>query len=131
MPPEWCKGDTECWTRIVDHWLSPDQQKKSEDCRQRRYLAEGATHHQGNLPLDVYAERWVRAIHFFALDTHLCYILIEVFLSQSASHVGRPCPTFKAFALSHKGKATADIDYNPNDPPEAYSNPSINSKLSD
>lgn len=54
-----------------------------------------------------------------------------VFLSQSAAHDGRPCPQFKAYVLAHKGKATANIDYNPNDGPEAFSNPSIHSKLSD
>jgi hypothetical protein len=54
-----------------------------------------------------------------------------VFLSQSAAHGGQPCPQFRAYALAHKGKATADIDYNPNDPAEAYSDPSIHSRLSD
>jgi hypothetical protein len=32
--------------------------------------------------------------------------------------------------LAHKGKATSDVDYNPEDPPEAYSNATINSRLS-
>jgi len=31
--------------------------------------------------------------------------------------------------LSHKGKAMANIDYNPEDPPEAYSNPTIHSRV--
>lgn len=45
--------------------------------------------------------------------------------------VAQPCPQFKAYAMAHKGKATFEVDYNPNDPPEAYNNPSIPSRLSD
>jgi hypothetical protein len=33
--------------------------------------------------------------------------------------------------LAHKGKATFDVDYSPEDPPEAYSNTSIHSRLSE
>ncbi|TVU25275.1 hypothetical protein EJB05_27767 [Eragrostis curvula] len=47
-----------------------------------------------------------------------------------AAHGGEPVNTFEAFALSHKGKATAAIQYNPEDPPEAYSNPTAHSRLS-
>jgi len=37
-----------------------------------------------------------------------------------------------AYAMAHKGKATApDTVYNPEDGPEAYSNTSIHSKLTD
>ena len=28
-----------------------------------------------------------------------------------------------AYAMAHKGKATSDVSYNPDDPPEAYTNP--------
>jgi hypothetical protein len=38
---------------------------------------------------------------------------------------------FKGWALSHKGKATADIDYNPDDGPEAYSNQSVHTRLTE
>lgn len=31
--------------------------------------------------------------------------------------------------MSHKGKATSDVDYNPNDPPDAYTNSSIHTRL--
>ena len=34
-----------------------------------------------------------------------------------------------AYALVHKGKVTADVAYNPEDPPSAYSNESIHSRL--
>ena len=53
-----------------------------------------------------------------------------VFL-QSASHGGRPCPIFSAYAMAHKGKATSDVTYNPDDEPEAYSNPVVYSRLHD
>ncbi|TVU26592.1 hypothetical protein EJB05_29146, partial [Eragrostis curvula] len=67
----------------------------------------GPPHHQGNLTLSEYAARW------------------------SAAHGGQPYGQLKAFALSHKGKATADIDYNPEDPPEAYSIATVHSRLSE
>ena len=34
-----------------------------------------------------------------------------------------------AYALAHKGKATSDVAYNPEDPPSAYSNESVHSRL--
>ena len=34
-----------------------------------------------------------------------------------------------AYALAHKGKATFDVTYNPEDPPLAYSNESVHSRL--
>ena len=33
--------------------------------------------------------------------------------------------------MSHKGKATSDVSYNPEDPPEAYTNASVHSRLSE
>jgi sugar phosphate isomerase/epimerase len=37
-----------------------------------------------------------------------------------------------AYAMSHKGKATApETSYNPDDPPEAYSNSSVHTRLTD
>ena len=47
------------------------------------------------------------------------------------SHGGQPCSIFKAFAMAHKGKATSDIDYNPEDGPEAYSNATVHNRLSE
>ena len=32
--------------------------------------------------------------------------------------------------MSHKGRATSDVTFNPEDPPEAYSNQSVHSRLS-
>jgi hypothetical protein len=34
-----------------------------------------------------------------------------------------------AYAMAHKGKATSDVSYNPEDPPSAYTNPTIHSRL--
>ena len=33
--------------------------------------------------------------------------------------------------MAHKGKATSDVNYNPTDPPEAYSNATVHSRLSE
>jgi len=51
--------------------------------------------------------------------------------SQSAAHGGQPCSQLQALALAHKGKATSDVTYNPEDPPEAYSNATIHSRLNE
>ena len=48
---------------------------------------------------------------------------------QSAAHGDEPCSQFVAYALAHKGKATSDITYNPEDPPSAYNNESVHSCL--
>jgi hypothetical protein len=44
---------------------------------------------------------------------------------QSASHGGRACSIFSAYAMAHKGKVTSDVTYNPDDGPETYSNPCL------
>jgi len=31
--------------------------------------------------------------------------------------------------MAHKGRATSDVSYNPVDPPEAYSNPSVHTRI--
>jgi hypothetical protein len=36
-----------------------------------------------------------------------------------------------AYAMAHKGKAMSDVAYNPEDPPEAYTNASIHSRHSE
>jgi hypothetical protein len=51
--------------------------------------------------------------------------------SQSASHGGQPCKPFVAYALAHKGKATSDVSYNPEDGPEAYSNKEAYNRISE
>ncbi|GJM84644.1 hypothetical protein PR202_ga00333 [Eleusine coracana subsp. coracana] len=76
-------------------------------CREHRLMMQGAPHHQGSLTLSDYASRW------------------------SDSHGGQACGQFKAWAMAHKGKAMSDVNYNPEDSLEAYSNASIHSRLSD
>lgn len=51
--------------------------------------------------------------------------------SISASHGGQPYSQVKAWALDHKGKATSDVDFNPEDPLSAYNNSSIHSRLTE
>ena len=35
----------------------------------------------------------------------------------------------KTYALSKKGKATSSVEWNPNDPPESYSNSTVHSRI--
>ena len=64
-------------------------------------------------------------IQFYIISNYFAFLL------QSSSHDGQPCSQFKAWVLSKKGKATANIDFNPEDPPEEYSDPSIHSRVSE
>ena len=36
-----------------------------------------------------------------------------------------------AYAMAHKGKVTSNVSYNPVDPPEAYSNPSVHTRITE
>jgi hypothetical protein len=36
-----------------------------------------------------------------------------------------------AYAMAHKGKATSDVSYNPDDPPEAYTNPTVYTRINE
>ena len=45
------------------------------------------------------------------------------------AHDGEPCSQFMAYALARKGKATADVAYNMEDPPSVYNNESVHSHL--
>jgi hypothetical protein len=42
-----------------------------------------------------------------------------------------PCSIFPVYAMANKGKAMSDVTYNPEDGPEAYSNPAVYSCLSE
>jgi hypothetical protein len=48
---------------------------------------------------------------------------------QSQAHEKQPCSEFQAYGITHKGKAKADITFSVDDPPEAYSNPTIQSRI--
>ena len=51
--------------------------------------------------------------------------MILLIFWQSESHSDQSCNDFTAYAMSHMGRATLDMAYNPAAPPEAYPNPSI------
>ncbi|TVU24995.1 hypothetical protein EJB05_27468, partial [Eragrostis curvula] len=104
--PWWCATHKPCWDYFVARWCDPEWQKQHEACRERRLKMPGPAHHQGNRTLDDYAASW------------------------SQAHHGRECPPLMAWALAHKGKASSStVDYNPEDGPEAYSNPTVHSRL--
>jgi hypothetical protein len=51
-----------------------------------------------------------------------------VFL-QSQVHENQPRNELQAYGIAHKGKAKADVTFNVDDPPEAYSNSTIQSHI--
>jgi hypothetical protein len=102
--PYWCLGHQECWRQLVQKWCSDEWEDSHNACRERCLMMPGVTHHQGNRGLSGYAE--------------------------SSSHGSQPCSLLKAYAMSHKGKAMSDVNYNPEDGPEAYSNPMVHTRLS-
>ena len=59
------------------------------------------------------------------------FLIIVLSFSQSASHSGQACSDFQAWCMAHKGKATSDVTFNLEDPPEAYTNPSVHSRISE
>src|SRR6185312_882801 len=67
---------------------------------------------------------------FLYSNAQFCIISNHLPFSQSAAHGGAPCSQVQAYYLAHKGKATSDVTFNPQDPPEAYSNASVHSRLS-
>ncbi|CAO2189346.1 unnamed protein product, partial [Urochloa humidicola] len=107
VPPWWIAGDIPSWTLIVDKWCSEGWVEMHESCRARRLKMSGPPHHQGNRNLNQYRGAW------------------------SAAHGGQPCSEVQGYALSHKGRATSDVTYNPEDGPEAYTNPVAHRRLSD
>jgi len=106
VPPWWIANDYPCWEMIVDRWCSQKWLEMHEAARQQRLMMPGASHHQDNRNLKAYVARY------------------------SASHGGVPCSQVQAYCLAHKRKATSDVTFNPQDPPEVYSNASVHSRLS-
>ncbi|CAO2149289.1 unnamed protein product, partial [Urochloa humidicola] len=95
-----------CWSMMVDKWLAEDWEVNHNAARDRRFSRPGPTHHQGNRHLAAYKAKW------------------------SETHGGVQIGPIAAYALSHKGKATSDVTFNPDDGPEAYSNPIVHTRLS-
>jgi hypothetical protein len=56
-------------------------------------------------------------------------LIVLCFFMQSQAHGGQECNTFTAYVLSKKGKATSDVAYNPEDGPEAFSNPAAYQRI--
>ena len=130
--PSWCQNHWDCWTAIVDKWLSDEWAEMHIVRRECRLQMPGVPHHQGNLSLDAYAARWVRSTHYF-LNSNAQYSLFainSVSFLQSQSHGGAECNPFVAYHLAHKGKATApDNQYNLEDGVEQYTNEAAYTKV--
>lgn len=60
MCPEWCSKYMDCWEAIVDKWLLEETYEIKRARRRCRLEMEGTPHHQGNVPLPVFMDRWVR-----------------------------------------------------------------------
>ncbi|TVU48732.1 hypothetical protein EJB05_00003, partial [Eragrostis curvula] len=107
VPPAWLATHYDTWDFLVTRWCDPEWWEQTHKvARERRLKMPGPAHHQGSQSLSKYAARW------------------------SAAHGGQPCGHFEAFALAHKGKASSDVDFNPEDPPSAYSNATVHSRIS-
>jgi hypothetical protein len=115
---------------MVDKWCGPEWLSQHNICQERRLQMPGVSHHQGSRTLSGYSQAWVREFLFFLMLTSALSLIILLFFAQSASHGGQECTQFMAYAMAHKGKAMADVSYNPEDPPSAYSNATIHSRLS-
>jgi len=76
-----------------------------------------------------------KSLHFLVLsNSKLCILTNHCILSlclQSESHEDQECNDFQAYCMAHMGRATSDVSYNPADPPEAYSNPSVHNRLTE
>jgi len=76
-----------------------------------------------------------KSLHFLVLsNSKFCILTNHCILSlclQSGSHEDQECNDFQAYCMAHKGRATSDVSYNPADPPEAYSNPSVHTRITE
>uniref|UniRef100_A0A8R7TUU8 Uncharacterized protein n=2 Tax=Triticum urartu TaxID=4572 RepID=A0A8R7TUU8_TRIUA len=80
----------------MDYWCSEEYREKNLDYKNRRAAMEDPPHHQGNLNLKGFGERW-------------------------ASHNKAPEPNlFVAYALAHKGSFRSATPYDENDTLPAY-----------
>ena len=116
---------------MVDKWISEDWAYQHALCRECRLMMPGPAHHQGSLRLGEYKKTWVSSlISSFFLKLYFELLLIILLISwQSESHPSQSCNDFTAYTMSHMGRATSDMAYNPSAPPEAYTNPSIHVRI--
>ncbi|CAO2147180.1 unnamed protein product, partial [Urochloa humidicola] len=80
-------------------------EKRHLAARTRRLQMPGPSHHMGSSNIDEFRERW------------------------SAAYGGEELTEFQAIALSHVGRATSDVRYNPEVGPETYNNPMVYSRF--
>ncbi|XP_066344399.1 uncharacterized protein [Miscanthus floridulus] len=106
--PSWCDNHRECWTEIVRMWRTDEAYARRADRQGRRAQMRGVSHHQGNQPLPQFATRWTQ------------------------THGGQEINEYTAYLLSHKGKAMDPNNvYNPEDRPDAYTNPTAYEKATE
>ena len=74
--------------------------------------------------LDVYTDSFCYSNVQFNI---ICNQLVPV--SHLSSHEGQECTPFMGWVLARKGKATSNVTYNPDDPPSAYSNPTVDGRI--
>ena len=74
--------------------------------------------------LDVYTDSFCYSNVQFNI---ICNQLVPV--SQLSSHEGQECTPFMGWVMARKSKAASNVTYNPDDPPSAYSNPSVHSRI--
>ncbi|KAM3328796.1 hypothetical protein ACQJBY_026115 [Aegilops geniculata] len=97
VTPRWCVDKGECWERIVDCWCSKEYRAKNKDYRNRQAGMLDPPHHQGNLNVMEFGERW-------------------------ASHHNAPLPNlFVLYALAHKAPYRTTTPYDENDTASPYS----------
>ena len=80
---------------MVERWFMEEYLKMHRDAQDRRLQMQGPAHHQGSRSLTGY---------------------------KQASHSDQACSDFQAWCMAHKDKATSDVSFNLEDPPEAYTN---------
>ncbi|XP_066347755.1 glutathione hydrolase 1-like [Miscanthus floridulus] len=79
----------------------------------------------------VMKELWVPPAWCARMDNYW-EAIVDKWLSEEYEQYHAECASFKAYALAHKGKAKdPDLVYNAEDPPEAYSNPSVHRRLNE
>ena len=131
--PSWCDNHRECWTEIVRMWRTDEAYARRADRQGRRAQMRGVSHHQGNQPLPQFATRWVCVRSCLNPCAQLSILVIMfVFSMQMQTHGGQEINEYTAYLLSHKGKATDPNNvYNPEDGPDAYTNPTAYEKATE
>ena len=131
--PSWCDNHRECWTEIVRMWRTDEAYARRADRQGRRAQMRGVSHHQGNQPLPQFATRWVCVRSCLNPCAQLSILVtMFVFSMQTQTHGGQEINEYTAYLLSHKGKATDPNNvYNPEDGPDAYTNPTAYEKATE